>query len=146
MQLEIFNIIWENTLLFAIGNGADFRPQFEGSDGSDLNQYSLPFKGSFSFFLNIILYGSQWYLLNSSKYINKSEKEAWMNKQMNEYRWTKWTKRMSLASLWSNEFWKHILFAWIKQYTDTIWSEGGGWGRGAMSIMYEQFCHHKTYR
>ena len=38
MQLEIFNIIWENTLLFAIGNGADFRPQFEGSDGSDLNQ------------------------------------------------------------------------------------------------------------
>ena len=146
MQLEIFNIIWENTLLFAIGNGADFRPQFEGSDGSDLNQYSLPFKGSFSFFLNIILYGSQWYLLNSSKYINKSEKEAWMNKQMNEYRSTKWTKRMSLASLWSNEFWKHILFASIKQYTDRHNLELGGGGGGERSTIKKKFFPPKKNR
>ena len=26
---------WENTSLFAIGNGADVRPRFEGSDGPE---------------------------------------------------------------------------------------------------------------
>ena len=35
---------------------------------------------------------------------------------------------MSLASLWSNEFWKHILFASIKQYTDRHNLELGGGG------------------
>ena len=33
MNWKFFNIILENTKIFAILNGADFQPQFEGSGG-----------------------------------------------------------------------------------------------------------------